>query len=207
MELKASQLKKQFGNRVIFQGVCFELSSCERLAITGANGSGKSTLLKVLAGLEPPSSGLLRYRENGNELSREKLRLKQGFVAPYLNLYGNLSGHENILFSIRAKNLNIESRAISELFEYFQLRRAKDQLLKTYSSGMIQRVRFIQALISNPQVLFLDEPTTTLDTAGKTLFWNYVLSEREKRMMIIASNDEDDLKYCKHRICVESFKK
>ncbi|ACF15075.1 ABC transporter-related protein [Chloroherpeton thalassium ATCC 35110] len=207
MELKAEQLKKQFGNRIVFQGLSFETSSPVPLAITGANGSGKSTLLKVLAGLERATSGIVRYSEKGKDIPIDQLRLTLGFVAPYLNLYGNLSGYENILFSIQAKNLNIQNSAVDELFEYFQLRLAKHQLLKTYSSGMIQRVRFIQALIANPQVLFLDEPTTTLDTAGKSLFWNYVLSAQQLRLLIIASNDEDDLKHCKHRICMESFKK
>ncbi|NTV45491.1 MAG: ABC transporter ATP-binding protein [Chlorobiales bacterium] len=206
MRVTVADLKKSFGRKVVFRNVGFELSHSESLSISGANGSGKSTLLKTIAGLQSPTSGKISYIHNGKELDRAEMIRYIGFVSPYLYLYQNLTGHENVLFSLQCKGIAEEAKKVSALFKFFGIEKAEHELIKTYSSGMLQRLRFIQALAPNPKVLFLDEPTTTLDQSGRSLLWEYVNGLKHEIITIIASNDADDIRQCAQTLCIENFK-
>lgn len=203
--LRADALKKVYDRKVIFQNVSLAIASSEWLAITGANGSGKSTLLKILAAQATASSGTLQYMLDGTLLTREQTRPHIGFVSPYLNFYEELSGIENVAFALRAKGITVFRSELDELFDYFHLSEAKLKRVKTYSSGMIQRLRFIQAFASKPKFLFLDEPTTMLDDNGKSLFWNK-LNQLSQTVIVIASNDHDEIAHCTSMLCIEAFK-
>ncbi len=206
VSLHADALKKVYDRKIIFQDVSLSLAPSEWLAITGANGSGKSTLLKILASLTSPTSGTVRYMLDGTTLTPDATRPHIGFVSPYLNFYEELSGIENVSFALRAKGKPIFKRELDELFDYFRLSDAKSKRVKVYSSGMIQRLRFIQAFASKPKFLFLDEPTATLDDNGKTLFWNKLQEFFSQTLVVIASNDHDDLAHCTAQLCIEAFK-
>lgn len=204
--LQADALKKVYDRKIIFQNVSLSLAPQEWLAITGANGSGKSTLLKILAAQATATSGTVRYTLEGTSLTPEQTRPHIGFVSPYLNFYEELSGIENVSFALRAKGMNVSKRELDKLFDYFHLSEAQSRRVKTYSSGMIQRLRFIQAFATNPKFLFLDEPTATLDDDGKTLFWNKLNQLISKTIIVIASNDRDEIAHCTHTLCIEAFK-
>ena len=204
--LHADALKKVYDRKIIFQDVSLSIAPTEWLAITGANGSGKSTLLKILATLVSPTSGTVRYTLGGIALTSDQARSHIGFVSPYLNFYDELSGIENVLFALRAKGKPILKHELDELFNYFRLSEAQSKRVKAYSSGMIQRLRFIQAFASQPKFLFLDEPTTTLDDDGKTLFWNKLQEFISQTIVVIASNDHDDIAHCTSQLCIEAFK-
>ncbi|MFN3344888.1 MAG: ATP-binding cassette domain-containing protein [Chloroherpetonaceae bacterium] len=204
--LRADALKKVYDRKIIFQNVSFALAPHEWLAITGANGSGKSTLLKILAAQASATSGTVTYTLDGATLTPEQTRPYIGFVSPYLNFYDELSGIENVSFALRAKGLPLFKREVDELFDYFRLSEAKSKRVKTYSSGMIQRLRFVQAFASNPKFLFLDEPTATLDDDGKSLFWNKLNQLISQTVIVIASNDHDEIAHCTSTLCIEAFK-
>ncbi len=206
VSLHADALKKVYDRKIIFQDVSLSLSPSEWMAITGANGSGKSTLLKILAAQASATSGTLRYTLDGKTLTLDATRPHIAFVSPYLNFYDELSGIENVLFALRAKGKPIFKRELDELFDYFRLSEAKSKRVKAYSSGMVQRLRFIQAFASKPKFLFLDEPTTTLDDNGKTLFWNRLNQFISQTLVVIASNDHDDIAHCTSQLCIEAFK-
>ncbi len=206
VSLHADALKKVYDRKIIFQDVSLSLSPSEWLAITGANGSGKSTLLKILAAQASATSGTIRYTLDGTALTPDATRPHIGFVSPYLNFYDELSGIENVLFALRAKGKPIFTRELDELFDYFRLSEAKSKRVKAYSSGMIQRLRFIQAFASKPKFLFLDEPTATLDDDGKTLFWSRLNQFISQTLVVIASNDHDDIAHCTAQLCIEAFK-
>ncbi|NTW49215.1 MAG: ABC transporter ATP-binding protein [Chlorobiales bacterium] len=206
MRLTVADIKKSFGRKIIFQNIAFELKISESLSISGANGSGKSTLMKTIAGLLTPTSGKVSYVLNEKELDRAGLMRYIGFVSPYLYLYQNLTGYENVGFSLQCKGIAEQPEKVDDLFKFFGIEKAKHEQIKTYSSGMLQRLRFIQALAPNPKVLFLDEPTTTLDQSGKSLLWNYVNGLKNEIIMVIASNDTDDIRQCEQTLCLENFK-
>jgi heme exporter protein A len=204
--LRADALKKVYDRKIIFQNVSFSLAPQEWLAITGLNGSGKSTLLKILAAQASATSGTVTYTLDGVTFTPEQTRPHIGFVSPYLNFYDELSGIENVSFALRAKGLPLFKHELDELFDYFRLSEAKLKRVKAYSSGMIQRLRFIQAFASKPKFLFLDEPTSTLDDDGKSLFWNKLNQLFSQTVIVIASNDHDEIAHCTNTLCIEAFK-
>lgn len=205
MTLTATDLKQTFDRRVIFQRVSLSLTAPASLAITGANGSGKSTLLKLLAGVLTASAGTISYHLNGEPLERNRFLRRAGFTAPYLNLYGDLTGLENVRFALRLKGLEVDDLKLQTLFDYFLLGNAKNSLLKTYSSGMQQRTKVIAALAGKPKILFLDEPTAMLDTAGKNLLWNYIDTLRSDLILVVATNDDADLQHTGQTLRMESY--
>jgi len=208
MHLKLQEITKRFGRQTIFKDISIDISPPESLAIKGSNGSGKSTLLKIILGVLSPSTGKVSVEQNGKAIEHRLLIRYVGFCSPYLNLYDHLSAHENVLFHLKGFNRKIDSEFIDHLFDFFQLRKARDKHLNTFSSGMIQRTRLIQAFASDPNMLLLDEPTATLDEKGKLLVQEYLMKVKSKKdkLLIIASNDNDDLKLCEHVIDIEKFK-
>lgn len=206
LSLQADALKKVYDRKVIFQNVSLSLRERDVLAITGANGSGKSTLLKLLASIASPTSGTIRYAAHSQELRREEIFSRIGFASPYLNFYDELTGIENVEFALRAKGKTLAKGELDELFDYFRLSDAKTKRVKAYSSGMIQRLRFIQAFASTPQFLFLDEPTSTLDDDGKDLFWNKLNQFASQTIIVIASNDRDEIARATRQLRIEDYK-
>lgn len=206
LSLQANSLKKVYDRRIVFQNVSLAMREADVLAITGANGSGKSTLLKLLAAIASPTSGDVRYGVGEKAVPKEELFLRMGFVAPYLNFYDELTGIENVAFALRAKGKRLEGDELDALFDYFRLSDAKNRRVKTYSSGMVQRLRFIQAFASEPRFLFLDEPTATLDDSGKELFWNKLNRVASQTIVVIASNDRDEIARATRQLCVEDYK-
>ncbi len=156
----------------IFENLNFEIYAGEQVAITGRSGSGKSTLLGILATLDQASSGeLLVCGESIAELNEEQralVRLKHiGFVFQSFQLLPHLTAVENVMLPLRLqKNFNFaaaEKKALA-LLKKVGLERQATQTPKVLSGGEQQRVAIARALISNPQIIFADEPTGNLDT-------------------------------------------
>ncbi len=204
--VQSQNLSKLFGRRLIFKDINFLWGEKGIFGISGPNGSGKSTLVKIIAGLIAPSAGKIIHKNSGGEIIPEKLHNHIGFVSPYLVLYEEFSAWENlkIFAKIRGVNLN-EERVISYL-KKFLLDTRKDDLVKTYSSGMKQRLKFIFALMHSPEVLIFDEPTSNLDEEGKKVVYQIVREEGETRIVIIASNESKDLELCSNVLLLEKYK-
>jgi heme exporter protein A len=204
--LHAEHLVKRYDRKLIFNKVSISINPAESLAITGANGSGKSTLLKILAAISSPTSGTVTLRHAQKTLEKTERFRYIGFVAPYLQFYDELTGFENIVFSLRAKGLTPDMIYLNRLFEHFTLRAAKEKLVKNYSSGMTQRLRFIQALAARPPFLFLDEPTVTLDQHGISQLWSLIDELRSNLILVVASNDASDVAQCQRTLSIEDYK-
>jgi heme exporter protein A len=204
--VKAAALNKYFGRRLIFRDLNFDFSKPGVYGIAGANGSGKSTLVKIIAGLNSPSSGKITHSINGTELITEKLHDHIGFVSPYLVLYDEFSAIENLSHFSRIRGKNLNEEKAGRLLELFLLAGRKNDLVKTYSSGMKQRLKFIFALIHSPSVIILDEPTSNLDSEGKEKVYSLIKEEARSNIVIIASNEETDLAVCSSIIQIEKYK-
>ncbi|MHB1689032.1 MAG: ABC transporter ATP-binding protein [Ignavibacteriaceae bacterium] len=204
--LHVKNISKFFGRRLIFKDMTFEINNNGIIGISGDNGSGKSTLVKIIAGITSPSSGEIVHQDRGKEIIPEKLHNYIGFVSPYLVLYEEFSAYENLSFfsNIRGIKLNIERADF--LLEKLLLFKRKDDLVKTYSSGMKQRLKFIFALIHNPSLIILDEPTSNLDSSGKDTVYQLVENESKSNIIIIASNEQSDLNLCQREIKLQDFK-
>jgi len=200
-ELTVNGLTKEFNRRSIFRDLSFTLAFNESLAITGRNGSGKSTLVKTLCGLLAPTRGKVEYRSGGTMLEIDDAKHKVGLVSPYLQLYDEFTGLENLLVlsNIRANGTSDHDRAL-HMLERFGLGSRQDDYVRTYSSGMKQRLKYCFALLHTPQALFLDEPTSNLDAEGIEIVKAVVREQRNAGFLVVATNDEQEAGWCQRRI-------
>lgn len=204
--LEVEDLGKHFGRRVIFRRLSFELAVGEALAVTGANGSGKSTLVRMLAGVLSASKGELRLRKGEERIAPEQRPLYTGLVAPYLNVYDGLTARENLRFIANARASKEAAGRIGEVLERVGLGTRGDDLVGTYSSGMKQRAKLAAAILMEPPLLLLDEPSSNLDTEGIRVVEAVMARQRERGLLVVATNDADEAAKCDRAIRIEEYK-
>lgn len=198
IKLQAENLTRKFNNRVIFEKINFQLSTGSSTAITGRNGSGKSTLIKIIANLLSETSGRLELSVNGTKIKKENIYKFIGFVSPYLNLYDEFTGRENL--KITAEMRGTSHNNIDEVLKRVGLYERADDLLKIYSSGMKQRLKIAFAILHNPEILLLDEPTTNLDAEGIKIVDRIAEEYKKNKILVIATNDEHERSLCSGEI-------
>jgi ABC-2 type transport system ATP-binding protein len=166
--VEASHLTKRYGDFVAVDDLSFRVGSGEIYGLLGPNGAGKTTTILMLLGLSEPSEG--EARVIGLDPARQPLEVKRrvGYLPDSVGFYGRLSGRENLDYTARLNGLGpAESEVrIAELLEQVRLTDAADKPADTYSRGMLQRLGVADALVKDPSILILDEPTTSIDPAG-----------------------------------------
>ncbi|MFC2133549.1 ATP-binding cassette domain-containing protein [Bacteroidota bacterium] len=204
--LKLENVTKTFGRRLIFKNLNFSLVSGNVYGIAGPNGSGKSTLAKILCGLITATSGKVIHQLDGKTLASEVLHNHIGFLSPYLFLYDEFSAEENLIYFARIRGHKYDNEKVDSLLTRFNLYNRRNDLMKEYSSGMKQRIKFLFSLLHSPELLILDEPTSNLDNEGKDKFYEIIKEQGKSNLVIIASNEESDLALCDEVIRLEQFK-
>jgi heme exporter protein A len=189
-------LARHFGDREIFRNVNLTAAPGAPIAITGPNGSGKSTLLEILAGLRLPSEGSLAYTYGG-ALSDKPPAGMLGFMSPRLRLYGELTAWEMMEFAAGGKDALERARA---LLEQAYLGEHRHTRTDRFSTGMLQRLKFITAVLNDPPTLLLDEPCSNLDEAGRDFIFTHLSSVRNEKAIIIATNDAREADFCAGRV-------
>lgn len=195
IQLVAVNISKNFSDFKIFKNISFEVSSGQCLAITGRNGSGKTTLIRVLSHLIQPSTGKLSLTQNEKIILKENFYKYIGLVGPYLELYQDLTAQENLVFFARMKEMKNYMDRITELMNIIGLKGRENDPVKTYSSGMKQRLKYAAALLDKPDILFVDEPRSNLDEQGIQTIYNIFEEQKKDKILIIATNDSDDLQF------------
>lgn len=206
IHLKVKELKKTFNRRLVFNNLNFEVESGEKIVITGKNGSGKSTLLKILSGVLTESSGSFEYVVNNQRIDREEIYKIVGLVSPYLVLYDEFTAFENLKLFSRIRNIKIDDAQINQILERVGLIERQNDLVRTYSSGMKQRIKYASAILHNPYVLLLDEPTSNLDVEGKSFVDDLIYNFRKDGIVLIATNETEDFKYGQRIINLDDYK-
>jgi heme exporter protein A len=204
--VEANELNKTFGRRLIFNGINFRYDESGVFGISGPNGSGKSTLVKIIAGLISPTKGIIIHKNSDDEIIPEKLHNHIGFVSPYLVLYEEFTAWENLNIFSKIRDTNLDEDYAKNLLNRFLLYNRRDDLVKTYSSGMKQRMKFIFALIHHPELLIFDEPTSNLDDEGKNSVYEIIEDKSKESIIIIASNDKADLDLCSQILDLKTSK-
>jgi heme exporter protein A len=204
--IQSQNLSKSFGRRLIFRTINFSWTEKGSFGISGPNGSGKSTLVKIIAGLIAPSSGKIIHKNSGDEIIPEKLHNHIGFVSPYLVLYEEFSAWENLKIFAQIRGVTFDDKRVLSYLQQFGLENRKDDLVKTYSSGMKQRLKFVFALQHSPDILIFDEPTSNLDEEGKKIVYSIIKDEAKNRIVVVASNEQRDLELCSEILLLEKFK-
>lgn len=206
-QLTGKNLTKSFSNDTIFSDLSLSLSNGTVLAVTGKNGSGKSTLLKILATVLKPNSGTLELLIDNKAIKNESIISHIGFVAPYLNLYEEFTPVDLFRIFSKIRNKKFDEDQTKDLLKRFELfDRRRDQIYK-FSSGMKQRVKYILALINDPFILFLDEPSTNLDESGISMAADIINDfKSSNKAVIIASNDKNEIALSTNSISIMDYK-
>lgn len=195
ISMEVKNLEKWFGKRKVFDKIDFSLREKNSLAITGRNGSGKTTLLKILCGLIRPTKGEVLITLEGKKLSKEEWGNYLGLVMPDLELYGELTALENLSILSRIRGWNPDRDKLKEKIAQVGLKAREDDLVFSFSSGMKQRLKYAFALLSEPKILILDEPTANLDEEGVSLVTEMITQQKQRGILILATNEKSDLKY------------
>ena len=186
--ISGNNLKKSFNRRTIFENVSFSLEPRMTLLITGPNGSGKSTLVKMIGGILTPTDGELKVMSGGKGAT-SVLHSLIGFVSPYLQMYEEFSTRENLKFALAVRGMKELYPEIPQLLEDIQLSGRLDDPVRTFSSGMKQRVKYAFALVHRPPILIIDEPMANLDSRGIEMVRHIMNRQKEKGILIVATNN------------------
>jgi heme exporter protein A len=196
--LKATDLAKAFSHgKNIFAKIGMEVTNGDVIAVTGHNGSGKTTLLKILAGVVKPTKGAINLEIGGKTIDSELYFEHIGYVAPYLNLYEEFTPMEHLKIFYMIRGRKFDNEKAETYLKYFNLFRKRDDPIRTYSSGMKQRFKYVLALQNDFELLFLDEPMTNLDSEGCDAVMKIIEEHKNKNCgIVIATNEERDKSVC-----------
>ncbi len=190
------------------RGISLQVKSGEAVALLGANGAGKTTLLRILATLLLPTRGSASLAGHDTVLEPAAVRRQLGYHAGSdLGFYTRLTGRQNLLFFGRLNHLSDEfsSNRIGSLSERFGLRGALDRQVRTLSSGTIQRLSLLRALLHQPKVLLLDEPTRSLDALAAADFRYFLKAEvltRQGTSLLFASHTMQEIELLADRVAI-----
>lgn len=169
--IEVHDLRKDYGGFEALRGVDLQVRTGSLFGLLGPNGAGKSTLIKALVGALRPSSGQLSVL--GIDPLREPARLRAqiGYMPQSPALYEDLSARENVLFFASAHSSPDPGKRVEEVLAFADLSERADDPVHTFSGGMKRRVSLACALVHQPRVLFLDEPTAAVDPHLRGRFW------------------------------------
>lgn len=204
--LKLETLTKVFGRRLVFDKLTYGFTAGKVYGISGPNGSGKSTLSKIIAGIINPTSGRVVHTFDSHPVKTDNLHDHIGFVSPYLLLYDEFTAVENLEHFSRIRGTGYDKARSEELLTRFDIFTRRNDYVKTYSSGMKQRLKYVFAFLHKPNLLILDEPTSNLDNNGKQAVYSIIEDEVRGNIIIIASNEDADLAKCDEIIYLDKYK-
>jgi ABC-type multidrug transport system ATPase subunit len=204
IDIRVNGLGKRFNRQWIFRNLTYQFSSGSTYAITGHNGSGKSTFLQILAGLMEKSEGAAVFEIQGKEIPPEHQYRYLSFSAPYIELIEEFSLLEFFDFHFSMKPI-LTGWSIEEIVKKIELWDARKKQIRQFSSGMKQRAKLGQAFFSNVPVVLLDEPTSNFDTQGINLYHNLLDEMSRERLIIICSNEEQEIENCQFRLNIADY--
>ena len=202
--IQTFSISKKFGNLVAVDGIDLSVKEGELFSLLGPNGAGKTTAIKMLCCLLRPSSGAATIM--GHDIQKDPIAVKQVIdispqetaIAEHLNAWENLS----LIGGIHGLEKEEVKKRSEELLEMMGLtNRAKDQVRK-YSGGMKRRLSIAMALVSDPQVLFLDEPTLGLDPQSRRSIWEHIAGLKGKKTIVLTTHYLEEADSLADRIAI-----
>ncbi|HRN33856.1 MAG TPA: ABC transporter ATP-binding protein [Saprospiraceae bacterium] len=201
---------KEIGKRYSYEWVLrdfdFQFKKGECYAIRGPNGSGKSTLLKILSGYSTPSKGKICYSSGNTDIPTSDIYRHIAFSAPYIELIDILTVDE-LLDMHHGLRPFINLDTVRETIKNLPFKNMVRKKVEELSSGMKQRLKLILSIMSQSSVILLDEPGSNLDDDGKQWFEELLKPRIKDHIVIIASNEESDLRLAQHLIKITDYKK
>lgn len=192
--IQLENVTKAYKNNVIFRNLSLEIPTGASVAVTGYNGSGKSVLLKLITGFSRPDSGIIIV--DGRQIGKDVDFIQNAGV--FINapqFMNHATGYENLMMLAEIQK-KIGKQEILDVLERMKLTDAKDKKVRTYSQGMIQRLRIAQAIMESPDILIMDEPLNALDKEGidiaHHIFQEFI--ENPQKTLLFASHNAEEIR-------------
>jgi tungstate transport system ATP-binding protein len=193
MKLTVSHIAKAYEDRAILKDCTHSFDRNGTYVLMGSNGSGKSTFLRICALLEEADGGAVTYGENGAALQPDiALRRRITLVLPRIGVF-NATVSRNVAYPLKVRGIShgeIESR-VNKTLAFVGLDRKKNQHARTLSSGETQRLGIARALVLDPEILFLDEPTASIDEENTMIIESIIADMRKQNSSIVLMTTHD----------------
>jgi ABC-2 type transport system ATP-binding protein len=195
----AEQLAKRFGDFVAVDHISFEVAKGEIFGFLGANGAGKTTAMRMLCGLSTPSSGKATVAGFDLFKDAEKIKKNIGYMSQKFSLYEDLTIRENIqfyggIYGLTKKQIQDKT---NYLIEHLHLQDHQNSLVRSLPLGWKQKLAFSVAIVHDPAIVFLDEPTGGVDPVTRREFWELIYDASERGITIfVTTHYMDEAEYC-----------
>jgi ABC-2 type transport system ATP-binding protein len=197
--ITTEKLTKRFGDFIATNEITFEVSKGEIFGFLGANGAGKTTAMRMLCGLSIPSSGKATIAGYDVFTQREKIKKNIGYMSQKFSLYEDLTVLENIRFFAGIyglTNKQIKSKS-EQLLEHLGLQHEAKKLVASLPLGWKQKLSFSVAVLHEPKIVFLDEPTGGVDPVTRRQFWDLIYDAADNGVTIfVTTHYMDEAEYC-----------
>ena len=199
MELVLDRVSKQYQNIIAADRISLELGVGVS-GLLGANGAGKTTLMRMICGILKPTSGSISF--DGTDVSEELYRDALGYLPQNFGYYPSFTGRDFLLYIAALKGLDKKAaqRKSAELLKSVNLEEAADRKIRTYSGGMKQRLGIAQALLNDPKLIVLDEPTAGLDPKERVRFRNMIAELGKESVVLLSTHIVSDVEQIADRI-------
>ena len=194
MELVVDRLTKQYKNKIAVDRISFDFRK-GAYGLLGANGAGKTTFMRMLCGILQPTGGNVVF--DGIDVATEEYRSVLGYLPQDFGYYPNFTGMDFMLYLAALKGFGKKyaAKKSKELLELVSLSEAANKKIKTYSGGMKQRIGIAQALLNDPKILVLDEPTAGLDPKERVRFRNLIAEIGKDSIVILSTHIVSDIEH------------
>ncbi len=199
MKLSVDRITKQYKNKIAVDRVSFELTEGVT-GLLGANGAGKTTLMRMMSGILAPTSG--EIRADGIPALAENYRAMLGYLPQDFGYYPEFTAREFVEYMAALKGIEKRKarRKTEELLEMVGLSDVAKKKIKTFSGGMKQRVGIAQALLNNPKILILDEPTAGLDPKERVRFRTLIEELGKDSIVLLSTHIVSDIEHIADRL-------
>ena len=173
-DIAASGLWKAFGDKVVLDGIDFDVAAGSVFSMLGPNGAGKTTTVNVLTTLLKADAGTVRVGGHDVATETREVRAAIGVTGQFAAVDELLTGRENLRLMADLKRVRSAGQVVTRLLERFDLAESADKLASTYSGGMRRKLDLAMTLVGGPRIIFLDEPSTGLDPRSRRTVWDIV---------------------------------
>ena len=200
--IKLENIEKSLVDHKILKGISFAVERGDIFGYLGPNGAGKTTTIRIMLGLYKFDSGVLDVM--GQDIQKSETRKRIGFVLDLDGLYDGMTARENLLFYAKIYGEDITDERIDQVLGLVELSGRGDDRVHTYSTGMRQRLALARAMVHDPEVLILDEPTSGVDPSGQIQIRKIMLNlaHKEKKTILLSSHNLDEVQRICNRIAI-----
>lgn len=201
--IEINDVSKMFGEFAAVDNVNLKIQDGEFLGLLGPNGAGKTTIIKMLTGLLKPTTGTIYV--DGEKMSRNNMKIKKriGVVPQYTNLDKELTAYENLIFAAKLFKIKDCKNKIEELLTFMELEKHKNKKAMNLSGGMERRLMIAKALINDPDIIFLDEPTVGIDLNGRRKIWDILKGMKAMgKTVLFTTHYIEEADYLCNQVCL-----